>query len=501
MPEYAKKASLYALFAALLLGTLWRGGYFPAQKWPFALALLTAGAIEIATGIATGRARALRSFTLWSLTAFTLYAVATRAWSVAPAATDRESMLMLGYLAAFFVVRGQLARHGEWALALIASWFVYTATFTSGWGMVSFLWRWEPYATMLDNVFRAGSTFEYSNALSCFALMALPVTVAVLRRSETRDRPMLAAAVSLQAAAVLISYARFGLLTLAALSLYLVLSGWRGGFALSTLLSLAASLPIGVAATMASESKKPFIGLAATVVILAVAWLVERCLEVPRFRQVLKVVAATAAAGGLAAAVILVKNSERMRFILSTRFSEGFNLSRLLPHRLDTWQGAADAFHERPVTGSGLGSFAQVFAQHAIAVYTKYAHNLILQMAVDTGIVGVVLLIVFLGYVVILSLWRLVMKSHPLVRAFGVASLIFIVYNLFDWEWYVPALTAWFMVGTACLEGMAGDAPAGKQEWQGEPQGKQEQQDEPQGKQDAGGINGGGFSNNILINQ
>ena len=35
-----KKASLYMLLAALLLGTLWRGGYFPEQKWPFALALL-----------------------------------------------------------------------------------------------------------------------------------------------------------------------------------------------------------------------------------------------------------------------------------------------------------------------------------------------------------------------------------------------------------------------------------------------------------------------------
>jgi len=35
LPEAVKKASLYMLLAALLLGTLWRGGYFPEQKWPF----------------------------------------------------------------------------------------------------------------------------------------------------------------------------------------------------------------------------------------------------------------------------------------------------------------------------------------------------------------------------------------------------------------------------------------------------------------------------------
>jgi O-antigen ligase len=111
-----------------------------------------------------------------------------------------------------------------------------------------------------------------------------------------------------------------------------------------------------------------------------------------------------------------------------------------------------DAFRVQPVKGSGLGSFSQVFTEHTIAVYTKYAHNLFLQMAVDTGVLGVALLGLFIGYVVVLSGWWIVVASHPLVRAMALSSLIFISYNMFDWEWYVPALTAWFMVGAACLE-------------------------------------------------
>ncbi|MHB9111687.1 MAG: O-antigen ligase family protein [Thermoleophilia bacterium] len=452
MPELFKKASLYILFAALMVGTLWRGGYFPDQKWPFALALLTAGAVEIAATVAFGNGAALRSIGLWSLAAFCLFAVSTRAWSVAPAATDRESMLLLGYLTAFFVVRTQLARYGERVLGSISAWLVYIATFTAGWGLVTFLWRWEPYAVMLDNVYRAGSSFEYSNALSCFSLMALPVTVAMQRRARREDRSLLAAAVSLQAAAVLISYARFGMLALAVLSIYLVMSGWRGGSVLSTLFSLAASLPIAVAATMTSESRQPIVGLAITLAILAIVWLVERYMDEPRFRRIFQVAALAAAAGGLVAAAVLATRSERMRVILSTRFSDGFSPARLLPHRLDTWEGAVDAFRVQPVKGSGLGSFSQVFTEHTIAVYTKYAHNLFLQMAVDTGIFGVALLGLFIGYIVVLSGWRIIARSHPLARAFAVACLIFIVYNMFDWEWYVPALTAWFMVGAACLE-------------------------------------------------
>jgi len=454
LPRGLEQASLYVLLVALLGGALWRGGYFPTQKLALALTLLTAGAIEIAVCAALRRAGVVRSPGFWLLATFTLYAVATRFWTVAPESTDRETMIVLGYLAAFFVVRSQLQRRGRQAMVTVASWLVYTGSFVTAWGLVTFLWRREPYATVLDGILRAGSTFEYSNALSCFALMALPVTVALQRLSPPRERPLLSAAASLQAAAVLISFARFGIVALAAMAIYLILTGWRGGFFLSTLFSLVASVPLAAAATLASESGHPYAGLAAAVLILSAAGMMERLLEVPGFRRAMSAVAVAVAAMALAATAILAGTSERLRAIVSTRFSEGFSWSRLLPHRLDTWQGSVDSFRERPVSGSGLGSFSQIFTEHAIAVYTKYAHNLILQTAVDTGIIGAFLMVAFLAYIAGLSCWRLVFKAEPLVRAFAITALVFIVYNTFDWEWYVPALTAWFMAAAACLEGI-----------------------------------------------
>ena len=452
MHEQIKKAGLYVLFTALLVGTLWRGGYFPSQKWTLALSLLAAGAVEAAADIALGQARALRSLAFWLLAAFTVFAVATLAWSAVPADTRRESMLMAGYLAAFFVARSQVARGGRQALVSIASWLVYAATFVSGWGLFTFLWRLEPYATMLDNVLRAGSTFEYSNALSCFALMALPVTVALQRRSEAWLRPLLAAAICLQSLAVLISFARFGLVALLALFIFFVITGWRSGQAVSTALAMLASIPVAVIATITSESRHPAAGLFAALAVLAAVGVAPRYLESPRLQRLQKPAAGITAAAGAAAAAVLAGASSRMREVIATRFSDGFNWSRLMPHRLDTWQGTVDSFRVRPITGSGLGSFPFVYTSHAIAVYTKYAHNLILQMAVDTGITGTALLVLFLAYVAALSLWRVFRDARTLVGAFAAASLIFITYNMFDWEWYVPALTAWFVAGAACLE-------------------------------------------------
>ena len=461
MPEQLKKASLYVLFFALLLGTLWRGGYFPTQKWTLAFALLAAGAVEVAASIALRQARALRSPAFWLLVAFSLFAVSTLGWSAVPGDTQRESMLLAGYLAAFFVARSQIGRGGRQAAESIASWLVYAAAFSSAWGLVTFLWRLGPYATMLDNVFRAGSTFEYSNALSCFALMALPVTVALGRRVDAWLRPLLAVAISLQAAAVLISYARFGIVAFIVLLFFFAATGWRDGQALSTVFSLLASVPIAVVATITSESNNPVAGLLVAVVILAISGIVERYLETSRLKNMLGPVAGATAAAGIAAAAVLAGASSRMRVIISTRFSNGFNWDRLMPHRLDTWQGTIDSFKVRPVTGSGLGSFPFIYTSHAIAVYTKYAHNLILQMAVDTGITGAALLVLFLGYVVVLSLWRVIRQARSLAGAFSVTCLVFVAYNMFDWEWYVPALTAWFMVAAACLEESSPNGNAG----------------------------------------
>jgi O-antigen ligase len=144
--------------------------------------------------------------------------------------------------------------------------------------------------------------------------------------------------------------------------------------------------------------------------------------------------------------------STRARNIIYERFGEGFTWRRLLPHREDTWSGALDAFRERPLKGWGLGTFSQVYLEFSFTSYTKYAHNLVLQAAVDSGIIGAVLMTLVLLYTAILSLLRLLRRAASLSRAAAIAVLVFILFNMFDWEWYVPALAAWFMVVAMMLE-------------------------------------------------
>ncbi|MHB1382492.1 MAG: O-antigen ligase family protein, partial [Thermoleophilia bacterium] len=145
------------------------------------------------------------------------------------------------------------------------------------------------------------------------------------------------------------------------------------------------------------------------------------------------------------------------------RFGEGFAWSRMLPHREDTWAGALEAFRERPLKGWGLGSFPQVYQEYSFTSYTKYAHNLVLQAAVDSGVIGAALMALFLLYVTALCLLRLARRADPTARAASVAGLVFICFNLFDWEWYVPVLAAWFMVVASLAAQGSGAAGPGEE--------------------------------------
>jgi hypothetical protein len=446
--------------------------------------ILVAAGWELAVSLAGGdQARSLRSPALWLLAAFTVFATLSLFWSVVPGDTEREAALLMAYVAVIFVVRSNLSRSGTAALALISAWVVYVASFVSAWGIVTYIFRLEPWAGLLDNIYRAGSSFEYSNALACFGLMALPVCAALHRKAGSNERPVYATAMTLQAAVVMLSFSRFGIVALLLMALYLCFTGWREKMALRVFLSFAGALAVAVTSVAAQEYQHKFVGLAVVALILAGFFILQRVAglaamsaagpsatrtdglhtgaeqvyagkSVPGLDD--SAVTGALVAGAVAvvlAAVVLIARMDRLKVIVTARFEEGLTLRRLLPHRLDTWTGAMEAFRAKPVAGSGLGSFYHVYQQYALAAYTKYAHNLLLQTAVETGWVGAALLAAFLIYVVALICLRLIAKSDAVIRAYAISAGVFIAFNIFDWEWYVPALTAWFMLSVACIEG------------------------------------------------
>ncbi len=448
--EVSSRGSLYILFTALLVGTLWSGGYFPAPKWTLLTMLLAAAVWELAVTARRGRLWSLGSPALLLMGAFTLFAAASCLWSVSPDDSLRQSLLLLGYLGVLVVIRGQLDRDGGNA-GTVAMWLVYVAAFVSAWGIATYVYRLPPYAFFLDDIYRAGSTFEYSNALSCFVLMALPVTSALMAVSGRRDRPLYAAATAIMVTAAVLTFSRLGMVMLAALAIYMPVSLWRRGLALVETAAIVSGLVTAALAVGLAGAGRETAALVMAVSGAAAAWLAGRYLPRSSGAMQAKAAASLALAGAVLAAV-LVKLSDSAVYILTQRVRHGFTPAKLLPHRLDTFDGAVEAFRTHPLAGSGIGTFAEVYRRYSIATYTKFAHNLVLQAAVDTGLAGALLLTLFLVYVLVLAAWRLLARGGPLARAFAVASLVFLAYNMVDWEWYVPSLAAWFMAGVAVME-------------------------------------------------
>lgn len=456
--------SLHMLMGALLVGTLWSGGYFTLPKFTLATLLLLAGLWELTAVAATGRGAAFgRSPAFWTFLAFAAFSIASLWWSETPGRTEGEVYLMLGYLAALIAARNQ-AGLSPGAVAALLRWLVYTATFAAAWGIVTYLLRIYPYVSLVDLLLRAGSVFEYSNALGCFGLMALPVTLAFCMTETRQDRPLLAAAASVQFAATALTFSRLGIVLLAAVSLYYLAVSWRRGFLPEISLALLMGALAAVTALVLGEAEYGRTGVAAVALLISVSYVLQIAGGGGRGRRVLKGALSVVAVAGVAAAALMIAVSDRAQLIISKRFGEGLSAAKLLPHRQLTWNSAWDAFRERPVRGWGLGAFYEIYARFQEAQFTKYAHNLLLQTAVDTGIIGAGLLAVFLIYVLLLAgagllapaaravLRRQRWVDDPVSGALAVAALVFIIYNMFDWEWYVPALTAWFIVVVACLE-------------------------------------------------
>lgn len=452
VPPFIQQAGLYILMGALLLGVVWNGGYFPQSKLVFAAALLIAGGWEFMVVVALGEWQTLRSYALGIMAAFAIWAAASHGWTASTEATDREAAMMVGLLAAIFIPRAQAMRLGVKTLESLLNWLVYSAGFVAAWGIITYLLRIEQYVAIVDDILRAGSTFQYSNALSCFELMALPVTLMMHQQGRKQDRPLYATAAALEIASVMITFSRLGLVVLAAVLLYFMFTARKQELLSQTVFTAVMGGLMAAAALVLGEAEYARSGVAVVALISGFCWLILRAAGTGRGGVLFQKMVLVTLAGAAVASAVLVAISDRAHEILRTRFIEGFAWSKMLPHREATWSAAWQAFKDKPVKGWGLGKFYEIYAKYETTTFTRFAHNLVLQMAVDTGIIGAVLVTIFLVYVAALALLCLATRTNLMTRALAIAVAVFIFYNMFDWEWYLPAITAWFMVAVACIE-------------------------------------------------
>ena len=135
---------------------------------------------------------------------------------------------------------------------------------------------------------------------------------------------------------------------------------------------------------------------------------------------------------------------------------ERFAQAGLSSHeRVIVWSASLRAFMDFPIFGTGLGTFCHIFPMYkpdTVETFYRYAHNDYIQTLVELGIVGALLVPLFLGSAgkhILGGSWR---GRERHLKAGIVASLVSIaVFSFLDFNLHVPsnAILLSFILGLA----------------------------------------------------
>lgn len=120
--------------------------------------------------------------------------------------------------------------------------------------------------------------------------------------------------------------------------------------------------------------------------------------------------------------------------------------------------------------GSGLGSFRTVYplyeqAQQVTDVYVVHAHNDYLETALELGIAGVILMLLFLAWwaAAVWRVWRTA-EAGPFARAAAIASAAVLVHSIVDFPLRTAAIAVCFGMCLALLADSRGAPPKEKKQ-------------------------------------
>jgi hypothetical protein len=120
--------------------------------------------------------------------------------------------------------------------------------------------------------------------------------------------------------------------------------------------------------------------------------------------------------------------------------------------RGDYWRVAWAAWKERPLTGTGAGTFQYTWLEDRPGLKgVKQVHNVYLEQGTETGLFAFLAL---LGFVAVLLGYtgRAVWRSGPqgdrrlLLAGLCSALVVYLVSSAFEWHWYLPASTLFFFI-------------------------------------------------------
>ena len=114
------------------------------------------------------------------------------------------------------------------------------------------------------------------------------------------------------------------------------------------------------------------------------------------------------------------------------------------------WEAAVDVAEDRPLSGSGSLSFYDASLAYQEPPAVRFAHNLPLESWAELGAAGAMLTLLLYAGSLALVWSRRCTAAAWLV---GPGTLAFLLANLFDWPWHLPAAGAIFALSLGALIG------------------------------------------------
>jgi hypothetical protein len=400
-------------------------------------------------------------------------------WTISETESLKETLRSSMYLAAFLMALAALTSGRQVGSLIDASVFMVAAV--AGYGLLQKISPIEYPVRSLDGV-RMDSTLQYSNTTAVILAMGVVLVLArmgTLRRFALRG---LYAAITLSffiALYLTVSRGGIGSLGIGLIVLFVITSGRLRMLADLLLLSLPGvwlwwqmqSLP-GLLGTDVSPQQKIADGtlfrndlilalIVAFVLQAAYTILMNRYELSPVLRRRLGILVV---AGGVLAvtlgAFVVVDGYGGPGQVYSTLLgsaNETGNADQRLASldissRGDYWRVAWAAWKERPLTGTGAGTFQYTWLEDRPGLKgVKQVHNLYLEQGTETGLFAFLAL---LGFVAVLlcytgrAVWRSGSQGERrlLLAGLGSALMVYLVSSAFEWHWYLPASTLFFFI-------------------------------------------------------
>lgn len=135
--------------------------------------------------------------------------------------------------------------------------------------------------------------------------------------------------------------------------------------------------------------------------------------------------------------IIIPTMGERFMYI----FKKGGDVTRFR-----VWGTAIAMFKDSFLLGKGLGSFMGCFRQYSTTLSIQYAHNCYLQILAETGLIGLLTFLWFLGEIILGSYKQLRLKFDRLFLGLFSAFLAFLIHIFFDTQLYALKLSILFWI-------------------------------------------------------